>query len=176
MVNTRDSCILKTIYTTHVLPILCFSSSVWNPYKIKDIKKLEKIQRIISRIIVSKSTGVTDTPYKERLRILSLESVQDVLLKRDLINAFRILRQESCLRMSDYFVWKPTRGRNGPFSFYIPHTRSNVYLNSFFMRSARDLLKLPTSILSLETSKEFKQSIEFLNVHDYIDVPDIKIQ
>ena len=83
--SSHDSSILLLAFCTFVRPLLEFSSIIWSPYYIKDINKIESVQRY----------------YKERLLNLNLDSLQYRCLKADFtVKKFR--------RYTEHFFRIPT--------------------------------------------------------------------
>ena len=69
---TRSPIILLPLYKTMVRCHAEYCSPLWNPYKIVDIQQLESIQRSFT----SKISGLKDVCYWDRLKRLSLMSLQ----------------------------------------------------------------------------------------------------
>jgi hypothetical protein len=59
----------------------------WNPHLQGDIDKIERIQRRASRI----PTGCERIEYEDRLKRLSLTTLQDIKIKGDLIETYKVL-------------------------------------------------------------------------------------
>jgi hypothetical protein len=88
-----DVAILKLLYKSTIRPQLEYASSVWSPYCIKDIKRLEKVQRRSTRIETLK--GIC---YEERKKILGLPSLQERRRRGDLIEMFKILNSTEYIK------------------------------------------------------------------------------
>ena len=69
------------IYNAHIRPPLEFSSTVWNTGYVGDLKLLESVQRRWTK----QMDGLQDLSYYDRLELLNQYSVQDRLLRTDLI-------------------------------------------------------------------------------------------
>ena len=77
---------LKTLYTSFVRPQLEIFSSVWNPYRKKDIKKLESVQRRATKLVPS----IRKLPYDIRLIRLGLTRLTDRRDRGMLIDFYKI--------------------------------------------------------------------------------------
>ena len=78
---------LKKAYTTYVRPILEYASNVWNPYLLKHISGIERVQRRFTKRI----PVLHDMSYSERLAALDLESLEIRRLRADLTLYYKIL-------------------------------------------------------------------------------------
>ena len=77
---SRDTQTVRLLYATLVRPILDYSSTVWNPYLMKNIRKLEAIQRKATKLIPS----FYNMSYSERLQKLNLPSLLYCRTRMDL--------------------------------------------------------------------------------------------
>ena len=69
---SRDPKILKLAYNTYVRPILEYCTPVWSPFLIKDIDRIEGVQRYFTRRVFYKN----EFSYKDRLFLLEMESLK----------------------------------------------------------------------------------------------------
>ena len=76
----------KTLYTAYVRPHLEYATSAWCPYRQKDIKTLEKVQRRATKLV----PAVKHLKYTERLRLLDLTTLADRRIRGDAIQHFKI--------------------------------------------------------------------------------------
>ena len=70
--STRSTEILLTLYKSVVRCHLEFCCPLWNPHKVADIEELESVQRAFT----AKIAGLSDLHYWDRLKHLSLMSLQ----------------------------------------------------------------------------------------------------
>jgi len=84
---SRSPSVLKKAYITYVRPILEYASSVWNPYLLKHITCIERVQRRFTKRI----PALHDMSYSERLAALDLESLEIRRLRADLTLYYKIL-------------------------------------------------------------------------------------
>ena len=84
--------LLVKLYTTYVRPHLEYCSSVWNPYRKKDIKKLEQVQRRATKLVPE----LRHLNYESRLANLGLTTLEVRRERYDLIQFFKILKGLKC--------------------------------------------------------------------------------
>ena len=95
----RDRNFLVQMFVTFVRPMLEYNTTVWSPYQLVQIKKLERVQRRFSKRI----PGLQDTPYLDRLKILGLERLELRRIRFDLVMAFKIVKGLNGLVFGDFF-------------------------------------------------------------------------
>lgn len=171
-VTSTNRVVLMNLFKSYVLPVLDFASSVWNPYLLKDIRELERVQRYWTRIVfyrVYPDSGYPQSmpPYAFRSRILGLRTLCERRAAIDLTLAFKMRRNETAARFSQYFKLKPTRGRNGSFALRIHSTRNTVRHNYFTLRTARNICTLTKAYPRLFTARNsniFRNSLEKIDL------------
>ena len=164
--NPNSKCVIR-LFKSFVLPILEYGCSVWSPYLRKDIICIENVQRTFTRILYCKLNRASprNAPsYENRLKMFKLEPLAVRRVKIDLINFKQILNSVSPLKFSNFFVLRPTGGRNSQFEIQIDFTKFNPYYHSYFMRIRRWSRLLPTSFYGANMSqaehKEFLSKIK----------------
>jgi len=89
----RDKTIVLAIYKSLIRPNLEYASSVWNPSAVGQSQILEKVQRKITKLILSK-----DIPYEKRLEILKLPTLKWRRMFLDMLRVYEVLHMEPELR------------------------------------------------------------------------------
>ena len=84
---TRSPPVMLTLYKSMVRSLLEFCSPLWNPTKISDIQELEGVQKTFT----AKIYGCRDLDYWERLKKLSLMSLQRRRERYILVHIWKIL-------------------------------------------------------------------------------------
>ena len=74
------------LYKSMVCPHVEFGNSVWCPFKVGDIKEIEKIQKRATQLIIS----LKSKPYEERLMHLKLPTLKFRCIRGDMIEVFKL--------------------------------------------------------------------------------------
>ena len=82
---SRDKFLWKKLYTTYVRPHVEFAVQAWNPYYVKDINLLEKVQRRATKICHE----LKNINYEDRCMILNLTSLKRRRIRGDLIQKYK---------------------------------------------------------------------------------------
>ena len=102
--KTRNLFLLLRAYKTYVRPILESCTEVWNPYLLKDILCVERVQKYFTRMALFKC-GVQYLEYAGRLKFLYLDSLELRRLKADLHMVFKIVHGLVDLRFDEFFAF-----------------------------------------------------------------------
>ena len=79
--------ILIKLYKSHIRCHLEYGSTVWRPWLLKDIEKLERVQRRFIKMI----PGVQGSTYEEKLKFLGLPSILARHERSDMIQAYKLI-------------------------------------------------------------------------------------
>ena len=155
--NKSERIILK-LYNSLVRPHLEYCVQFWSPYYRKDIDKLERIQRRITKMI----PRLRNSPYEQRLQELKLFSLSKRRMRGDLIEVFKIFKGFDNINAEDYFTVDRsniTRKRN---SFKIIGKRflSNEAKHFFFNRVVNVWNYLPSNVVDSVTITTFKNRLD----------------
>lgn len=175
-----DPKILVRLYKTYVVPHLEYASQTWSPHLKKDIDSIERVQKTFTRILYHRVFPDSGYPnsmpcYTQRLARLGLKSLYYRRIQLDLILAFRILKGETRLRMSKYWMFRPTRGRTSTFNIQVSKRCKKRLVASdhaFFDRTANWLNKLPADVLASVNSNVFKKKLLRIDVLDCLGLKD----
>ena len=145
----------ETAYFSLVRSSLEYSSAVWDPFRQKDIDKLEKIQRTAARFVTQN--------YRQTASVTSL--IQnlgwtDLKTRRKnsrLLCMFKIFNELVEIPINDRLIPADRRTRGGHNQAY-KHIRANTTLgqNSFWHRTIPDWNSLPAAITESKTVAAFK--------------------
>ena len=149
--------LLVKAFTTYVRPILEYGSCVWSPTAVGMIDKLESVQRRFTKRI----HGLQELSYRERLRLLNLDSLECRRLRFDLILAYKILFGHTDLDADDYFVLnsssRPTRGHQ--YKLVPQRCNCNTRQSYFSFRVIKVWNVLPVFIVNFSNLVNFKRSL-----------------
>ena len=170
--HTRSPTIMLTLYKSMVRSLLEYCCPLWNPRKVSDIQELEKVQRTFTARIA----GVQHLDYWERLKKLSIMSLQRRRERYILLHMWKILNDTVSNDLKIQFVSRPRTG----FKAVVPPLRSgastyhqSLYDNSFAVSGPRLWNCLPASINKIEEFDSFKRQLTsmLLRIPDKPPVP-----
>lgn len=163
--RTRDIFLLICAYKTYILPILDYCSNIWNPYKLGDIDRLEKIQKHFTKRLI----GLWTTPYKERLAICGLTSLEHRRLSSDVVLCFKIIHNLIALDFNTFFEYdvnNRTRGHN--YKLLVPKWKNQTRHNFFSVRIVPVWNSLPFKIVNCTTVKQFKSCLSTCDLSKFL--------
>ena len=79
--RNRNHDFLVRMFHTDVLPVVSYNSSVWSPFQIGDINRVERVLRTFTRRI----PGLANLTYLQRLKELGMCSLEENRIRTDLI-------------------------------------------------------------------------------------------
>jgi hypothetical protein len=103
-----DEDMMKKIFVTMIRPKLEYAVVIWSPHKKKDIRKIERIQRVATKMI----PGLAEQTYEERLEKLGLLSLEKRRERGDLIAVYKGITGMERFDREDMFV-RDTRSTRG---------------------------------------------------------------
>ena len=152
----RNPEFMKTLFTSHVRPILDYCSCVWHTGFAQDVRLLEAVQRRWTKEIY----GFENFSYGQRLHALNLFSIQGRLLRADLIQYWRILTGRSCIQPESLFTLSHNRHTRGhPLKLLVPDCRTDNRQRSFACRRIKDWNNLPQHVVTAPNQDAFKREL-----------------
>jgi hypothetical protein len=151
-------------YKALVRPKLEYACAAWNPYRSKDIYKLERIQRQAARFVngdYKRTSSVTDM-----LTSLGWESLEARRQKSQSVMLYKIINNLVSIPLPED-VYYSEHGRTlrncsseNP-TLHVPLSKVDAHYYSFFPRTIRTWNTLPCTITQLPTLETFKTNIPF---------------
>ena len=162
--RSRNVDLLIRAHLTYVRPLVEHDSVIWSPYTVKDIDAIEAVQRRFTKRLLNFSA----LPYAERLKRLSLPSLELRRLHTDLIYCYKILFGFIDVPADGFFENAPlsiTRGHN--FKLYKNRTTATVRAKFFSERIVSVWNNLPGSV-DFSTLASFIRTVKTVDFSKYL--------
>lgn len=153
-IRSHDSKFLIRMYSVYVLPILDYCSSVYNTNSSQNLAVIERVQRLFTRRLFHrcfKYTHPVIPTYTERLRLLSLQSLEERYIKIDLTLFHKLVTNEIAINTT-YPIRDFNSTRTNPLGIRFPRSKLDIRRNFFLDRVPLLYTKLPVNIISLSPS------------------------
>ena len=144
-------------YLTYVRPILEYSCTVWDPYRIYQQRQLEMVQRRAARFVCNR--------YRQTSSVTNMMAGLDwePLIKRR--RAFRMImfyKMHSGLVAIHPTLYLTPRQYHTSHKYYIPHSRIDQHAFSFFPSTVRLWNKLSATTAQAPSLNAFKARVALL--------------
>ncbi|BHF65879.1 hypothetical protein SprV_0200889200 [Sparganum proliferum] len=152
-----EDCFAK-VFQTFVRPHLEFAIQAWRPWTAKDFGILEKVQRRATKLV----SGQWSLPYETRLANLALFPLSYRQLRGDLIQVFRIVRNQGCcLASGDFFELATTTNLRGhPLKLRVTGARLDTRKFFFSNRVVAAWNALPEDVVMSGSVETFKRRLD----------------
>jgi hypothetical protein len=146
------------LYKAQVRSTLEYGQSVWSPYLIGDIKKIENVQRYATRQV----NGLRGLSYPERLKHLNLPSLRFRRLRGDMIEVFKIIQGYYDSSVSLNLKSAPRASRGHTMKLFLERSRLDIRRKCFRHRIVETWNSLPESVISAPSVNYFKNRLDSL--------------
>jgi hypothetical protein len=148
---------LINAFKTYVRPLLEYNSPTWSPHLLKDINRIEKVQRRFTKSL----RGMYNLSYDDRLTKLQLERLEARRIKTDVITAYKIIFNKTVLNPEDFFTLSdcPIDTRGHSYKLLSPLCRCDIRKFSFASRVVSVWNRLPASTTNFTSLAAFKLSL-----------------
>jgi hypothetical protein len=166
--SSNDHKLLIIAYTTYVRHILEYNSCTWNPYLLKDIEKLESVQRFFTRKVCTRCK-INYESYNDRLIQFNLQPLEFRRLKADICMTYKIIHNLVDLEKEKFFNFRKsiTRGNslkiwNREKSYY------DIHRHFFSQRVIPIWNALNDSTIHAVSLQSFKTLIDKSNLNKFL--------
>ena len=157
-------------FKCYVRPVLEYSTVLWNPCTLTEIRCVEKVQRLFTRNLLKK-LNIKYNSYNDRLKQLNLESLEMRRLQYDLIMIYKILNNLIDLNFDQFFRLMKTRYnlRHHRFALQNPSlAKTSILRNMFKYRVINAWNSLSDTAVSSKSLDIFKTSLKSENLERFI--------
>jgi ribonuclease P/MRP protein subunit RPP40 len=162
---------LIPLYKAFVRPKLEYAVQAWNPWLLKDITTLEKVQERMIRMLSDAKGGT----YEEKLQDAGLTTLKDRRERGDMIEVFKTIKginnvdKEVWFKIRDPAQTRATRGstseNDGQVTarddfLFMDNVRLDTRKNSFTVRIIGNWNKIPQEIRNKTTVNAFKNAYD----------------
>ena len=170
----------RLAYISLVRSTLEYGATIWDPYYVKDIIQLERIQRRAVRFIISDYLTKTEGFITNKLQDLNLETLQERRKQLRLVLFYKVVNGHVPAINPEDYLTKVTGRRRAKPSIYkdcvvlkqfdrsvrkhnncyqTTAGRTEQFRNSFFIRTVVDWNNLDETSISAETINKFKSAL-----------------
>ena len=149
--------VILTLFNSLVRPHLEYCVQFWCPYYKKDIEKLEKIQRRVTKMI----PRLRNKSYENRLKDLNLFSLSKRRLRGDLIEVFKIFNGFTNVNSDKLFTRdRSNTTRNHGFKITGKRFSTTEAKHFFTNRVVNIWNNLPRNVVNATTIETFKNRLD----------------
>ena len=150
-----DTSMMKKILVSMVRPRLEYAAVVWSPHLKKDIDKLERIQRIATKMVPE----LKELTYEDRLKEMGLTTLQVRRERGDLITLYKVVNgmEKELVQLEG-----DERGRTRGHSKKIKksHCRRDIKKYSFPNRTVNVWNDLSEEVVMAPSVQKFKEMLD----------------
>jgi len=155
--HCRNKEIIIPIYKAMIRPLVEFAVQFWSPHLRKDIDKLERIQRRITKMIPE----LRNKSYPERLKELNLITLEKRRLRGQLIETFKYLKGFNNVQPEGLFDRDHNiQLRNNGQKLVVKRFNTSVAQNFFPIEITQTWNRLPSNVVQSETVNMFKNRLD----------------
>jgi len=140
------------IYKSIIRPILDYGAVLWSPRFLKDISKVEAIQRRFTKMI----TGLYMFSYNDRLCVCNMHSLEVRRCRGDMIDTFKLITKKYNIEFDEFFSFPPKLLRGHKYKLYKGKARVDVRRKFFCSRVIENWNSLPVHVIEANTVNVFK--------------------
>ena len=146
---------LKIFYSSHILPHVSFSSTVWDGCGETNLNKLNSLHRRAAKLLLPDKNSSTD----EKMKALSILPLQKQLYFNKAVLMFKVNRR----MIPSYIISLFTESNNHTNRYVLPKPRIHLYKTSLSFSGSACWNLLPVVTKTVGTIKSFKRVL-----HQYL--------
>ena len=165
--HTRSTEIMLTLFKSMVRSLLEYCCPLWQPAKISDIQELESVQKAFT----SRITGMYNLHYWDRLKKLSLMSLQRRRERYIILHMWKILHHQTSNDLQIQFVHRPrlvNQAKIPVVSKQSTAANQTLYDASFAVKGSKLWNCVPYHLNSIPDITQFKRQLTLF----MLSVPD----
>ena len=147
-----DNEMLIHLYNALVRPHVEYASSVWSPFKLRDIKLIEGVKRRASRL----SRDLQNKPYNIRLTTLGIPTLQFRSERANMLQIFKILNGYEDIDSSRFFTLSSTGLHGHSLKLFKERSRLLLRKQTFTPRVVDSWNNLPDNVVNAPSINAFK--------------------
>ena len=162
-----DETTLPLLYNSLVRPHLEYGNLIWGPFLREQVIAVEKVQRRATKTV----RAIKDLSYEDRLKKLSLPSLQHRRRRGDMIFAYKIFTEKLNLDKNDFFTSSTSLTRGHQHAVIKRKATKLCRSNTFSNRIIDDWNSLPSEVVSATTTNSFKNKLDEYWADDIYETP-----
>ena len=152
-----DENMMKKILITMIRPQLEYAAVIWSPHMKKHVKKLERVQRLATRMI----PYLKEVPYEERLNRLEISTLEERRVRGDMITMYKIVHGVDILDRDNLIKMASSNYLRGhPNKILKDICTSDIRKYSFPYRSIETWNKLSTDVVCAASVSQMKDKLD----------------
>jgi hypothetical protein len=155
-------------FKVFVRPLLEYAGPVWSPSLLKDIDRVEAIQRRFTKQLL----GLRDCPYGIRLKRVGLDSLELRRLRADLLLTFKIVRGILAVDLPFFEISQTTWTRGHCYKLVLPTSRLDCRRSFFAVRVVPAWNSLTEEMVTSPTSCQFYRLLKDFNLNRFLKRPE----
>jgi hypothetical protein len=144
-----------TLYKSIVRPLLEYGTPVWSPFLMKDIRKIESIQRRATKLV----PNISNLRYESRLLELGLPTLEYRRDRYDMLQVYKALHNIDDIKWHDMFSLATNQTRGHSLKLSKKRCNSTQRLHSFSFRIVDLWNSLPQETVSARTVNSFRSHL-----------------
>jgi len=162
---SKDPATMAKAFKVYVRPLLEYASQAWSPYQLKDIKRIESVQRHFTKRL----SGLSHLNYTNRLKYLGLETLELRRLHHDLIYTYKVLFGKTDMDCANMFtVARYTTNRGHPWKLYAHYCRTSLRKHYFCERVVAPWNHLRITNATLRSVAAFKSLVKNTDLSSFL--------